>query len=271
MRVILLVGLMVAAAASANAAQDSLDAAKDLYASAAYEEALSTLSRLSDGGVSAPADYPADRRVSRFLSVRVGPNDRGRIGSGITHPPRTAGGTGGRRRVAPNRGDVRRRAEAHVTGSHSRPVPDRSTTARSKAICGSRTPSRRDTGLVERSGAPRRLGRRPGGPERTRRRIPGAVTRDHGDGNARAAAAHSGDPDAAVHAGDSDATVRRVPPPQSTPAIPSEATGEPRTYRIEDQDVAPPVAISSSYAERPGRAPGVPPDAAQADHPGPHD
>ena len=35
-------------------AQDSLSAAKDLYASAAYEDALSTLSRLTEGGSAAP-------------------------------------------------------------------------------------------------------------------------------------------------------------------------------------------------------------------------
>jgi tetratricopeptide (TPR) repeat protein len=55
MKTILLVGLMAAAAANASAAQDQLNAAKDLYASAAYEEALSTLARLSESGTNAPA------------------------------------------------------------------------------------------------------------------------------------------------------------------------------------------------------------------------
>jgi hypothetical protein len=55
MKTILLVGVMAAAAAGAGGAQDQFNAAKDLYASAAYEEALSTLSRLSESGVSAPA------------------------------------------------------------------------------------------------------------------------------------------------------------------------------------------------------------------------
>ena len=54
MRVFLLAGFMTTAAAAVHANQDQLDAAKNLYASAAYEEALSTLSRLSAGGVSAP-------------------------------------------------------------------------------------------------------------------------------------------------------------------------------------------------------------------------
>ena len=55
MKAVLVVGLMAVAAASAAARQDQLDAAKDLYASAAYEEALSTLVRLSEDGVAAPA------------------------------------------------------------------------------------------------------------------------------------------------------------------------------------------------------------------------
>jgi Gram-negative bacterial TonB protein C-terminal len=46
MRAIVIVGVMLAAAGSGLGAQDSLSAAKDLYASAAYEDALSTLSRM---------------------------------------------------------------------------------------------------------------------------------------------------------------------------------------------------------------------------------
>jgi hypothetical protein len=49
-----LVGIL-GGAVSAAAAQDQLDAAKDLYASAAYEEALSALSRLNDNASGAPA------------------------------------------------------------------------------------------------------------------------------------------------------------------------------------------------------------------------
>jgi len=54
MRAMVLVGLLAAVGATARADQNSLEAAKDLYASAAYEEALSTLSRLGEGA-SAPA------------------------------------------------------------------------------------------------------------------------------------------------------------------------------------------------------------------------
>src|SRR5215213_510994 len=43
------IGLVLAAAAQPASAQDPLGSAKDLYASASYEEALSTLSRLADG------------------------------------------------------------------------------------------------------------------------------------------------------------------------------------------------------------------------------
>jgi hypothetical protein len=53
MRAILIIGFVLAAAAAGLAAQDPLGAAKDLYASAAYDDALSTLSRM-DGGSIAP-------------------------------------------------------------------------------------------------------------------------------------------------------------------------------------------------------------------------
>ena len=60
MKAIVIVGVMLAAAGGAGLnAQDPLSAAKDLYASAAYEDALSTLSRLDGAaapGVSRQAD-----------------------------------------------------------------------------------------------------------------------------------------------------------------------------------------------------------------------
>src|ERR671931_2098863 len=54
MRAIVVVVGVVAAAAVARADQDPLNLAKEMYASAAYEEALSTLSRLTDGRASTP-------------------------------------------------------------------------------------------------------------------------------------------------------------------------------------------------------------------------
>jgi hypothetical protein len=53
MRSILIIGVVLVAAGAGLGAQDPLVAAKDLYASAAYEDALSQLSRL-DGGSTAP-------------------------------------------------------------------------------------------------------------------------------------------------------------------------------------------------------------------------
>lgn len=47
-KAIVVIGFVVVAAQSGLGAQDSLNAAKDLYASAAYEDALSTLTRLTD-------------------------------------------------------------------------------------------------------------------------------------------------------------------------------------------------------------------------------
>jgi hypothetical protein len=55
MRTIVVVGLIAAAAAAATAEQNPLERAKDLYASAAYEEALSTLSHRRRVGTPRPA------------------------------------------------------------------------------------------------------------------------------------------------------------------------------------------------------------------------
>ena len=54
MRAIVVAVGLVAASTAASADQDPLNIAKDLYASAAYEEALSTLSRLTDARASMP-------------------------------------------------------------------------------------------------------------------------------------------------------------------------------------------------------------------------
>jgi len=54
MRTIVLVGLMFVSAAAASA-QNTLEAAKDLYASAAYEEALSALSQLGQSATGTPS------------------------------------------------------------------------------------------------------------------------------------------------------------------------------------------------------------------------
>jgi len=55
MRLIVLVGLMAAAGSAVRADQNPLERAKDLYASAAYEEALSTLSHVNDSATNASA------------------------------------------------------------------------------------------------------------------------------------------------------------------------------------------------------------------------
>ena len=54
MKATLIFGLVLVAAQVGTGAQDSLTTAKDLYASAAYEDALSTLTRLTESGGAAP-------------------------------------------------------------------------------------------------------------------------------------------------------------------------------------------------------------------------
>jgi hypothetical protein len=60
----LLLAFAVLAVAPAVAAQESLTAAKDLYASAAYEDALSTLTRLRDG--STATAEPMIRQIDQY-------------------------------------------------------------------------------------------------------------------------------------------------------------------------------------------------------------
>jgi TonB family protein len=61
MKPIALIGLLLAACPSLLGAADSLDAARDLYASAAYEEALSMLGRLND-----PESADVARQVDQY-------------------------------------------------------------------------------------------------------------------------------------------------------------------------------------------------------------
>jgi hypothetical protein len=63
MRATVIVGLVLLAAQPALRGQDSLNAAKDLYASAAFEEALSILSRLDGGAANAP---DIDRQIDEY-------------------------------------------------------------------------------------------------------------------------------------------------------------------------------------------------------------
>ena len=73
MRTIVIVGaLLIAAGAAATRAQDLLSAAKDQYASAAYEDALSTLNRLD--GVGRTGRRAPGRRVPRVLPVCARPH-----------------------------------------------------------------------------------------------------------------------------------------------------------------------------------------------------
>jgi TonB family protein len=68
------VAVVCVSVASAAAAQDSLGAAKDLYAAAAYEEALSTLTRLNTAGAESSATSEIDqyRAFCLFALGRTG-------------------------------------------------------------------------------------------------------------------------------------------------------------------------------------------------------
>jgi protein TonB len=69
-RALWLGGLMVLAATIAVAADDSLATARDLYAAAAYEDALAVLNRLGPAGV--PGDGPAIGQYRAFCLLALG-------------------------------------------------------------------------------------------------------------------------------------------------------------------------------------------------------
>ena len=71
MKAVAIVGMTIPMLAAGLVAQDPLRDAKDLYASAAYEDALLTLTKLSSAGgrrIAAP-----DRGIPRFLPLRTRP------------------------------------------------------------------------------------------------------------------------------------------------------------------------------------------------------
>jgi len=72
------VAILFLSVASAGAAQDSLSAAKDLYAAAAYEEALSTLARLSAAPNEAAASTRSTSTARSVSSPSDGPPKRSR-------------------------------------------------------------------------------------------------------------------------------------------------------------------------------------------------
>ena len=70
-RALWLGGLIVLAATTAVAADDSLATARDLYAAAAYEDALAVLNRLGTPA-GAPGDGPAIGQYRAFCLLALG-------------------------------------------------------------------------------------------------------------------------------------------------------------------------------------------------------
>ncbi len=243
MRVILLVGLMVAAAASANAGQDSLDAAKDLYASAAYEEALSTLSRLTEGGVSVPS---VARQVDEYRAFCLYALGR------TTEAESVAESLIRREPLAPlEAADASPRIEAMFVAVRKRMLPglirDQYRTVR--PLLDQKQYAAAEPRLAETRHwltEAERLGVWDAGLADLSVLVDGFL--------ALSRATMETAPPAPPQPGPATPSATGTPAPQqstpaiptarSTPAAPSEATGELHTYRIEDQDVAPPVAIS---------------------------
>jgi len=127
MRAIFIIGAVLVAARAGLRAQDTISVARDLYASAAYEEALSTLSRM-DGATAAP---DVARQVDEYRAFCLYALGRTREAESIAesmvrkHP---AGRIGRRRVAAPRKrcspacaSGCCRRSSANGSGRRDRP------------------------------------------------------------------------------------------------------------------------------------------------------
>jgi hypothetical protein len=253
MKEILLVGLMVAAVASASEAQDSLDAAKDLYASAAYEEALSTLSRLSDGGGSAPAIVRQIDEYRAFCLYALGRTTEAEsvAESLIRREPL----------AALDAADASPRIEEMFVSVRKRILPGliRDQYRTTRALLDQKQYGAAEPRLAETRdmlSEAERLGVWDAGLADLSELVDGFLALSRATMETATLAPPQSTsaipppqspptipPAQSTSAIQSPQPTSAIPPPQSTSAIPSEATGELRTYRIEDEDVTPPVTI----------------------------
>ncbi len=174
MKAIAIVGLLLVATQAALRSQDSLTAAKDLYASAAYEEALSTLTRLAGDGSTAPdiarqvAEY---RAFSLYALGRTGEAESVAESIIRKEPLTTLGAPDASPRLELMFSNVRKRL---LPVADPRPVPDGAICARSKELGRGRTAAGRSAADDYGGGEARRKRRWTRRPEYPGRWIPRA-------------------------------------------------------------------------------------------------
>jgi TonB family protein len=229
-------GLIVVTAPAAGADQDPLNVAKDLYASASYEEALSTLSRLTDvraPGVARLADQYrafclyALGRVSEAESVAE---------SLIRREPL----------LQLDAADASPRIEAMFVGVQKRILPGliREQYRESRGLVEQKQFKAAETRLADVHQLlveAQRLGAWDDGLADLNVLVDGFLTlaRSQAEPPAPAAAAPAAPPPAAPPV----AAPQVAAPSEPARAAAGEPSGEPRIYRIDDGDVRPPVVV----------------------------
>jgi hypothetical protein len=230
---------MVAASAIPTAAQDQLDAAKDLYASAAYEEALTALSRLSDDAAVAPDRTREVDEYRAFCLFALGRTAEAEsVAEAIIRRDPLA---------ALNTADASPRLEAMFMSVRRRVLPglirDRYRAVR--ALINDKRYAAAEPGLADLQrllAAAERLGAWDEGLADLRVLVEGFLdlSRAQVENDKRAEPATSAPAAESVPA-----------TPEPTPAAAAEAPGEPPLYSIEHADVTPPATVYQ-------RAPSVP-------------
>jgi len=236
MRWIVLVGLLAGVGAIARADQNPLEAAKDLYASAAYEEALSTLSRLGEGGTSAPAVARQVDEYRAFCLYALGRTKEAEsvAESLIRHEP-----------LAPlAAADASPRLEAMFAGVQKRILPSliREEYRNLRPILDRKEYAAAEPRLAETRrllNEAERLGAWDEGLADLSVLVDGflALSRARADMNVPAPA-----PPAAPAASPAPAAPSSSGPSESAP-MPSTRASGPRVYRVDDANVTPPVPI----------------------------
>jgi TonB family protein len=260
MRAIFLIGVVLLAAGPGLEAQDTLVAAKDLYASAAYEDALSLLSRM-DGGSTAPEIARQADEYRVFCLYALGRTEEAEsIAEAMIRkdPLAQLAAADASPRLELMFADVRRRLLPSL-------IRERFLTARSaldkKSFTDAEPPLTdarlmlveaekldvRDDGLADLStlvdGFLELI--RSGAGQHTSRRPVAAAASD-------AATAAQGDPPPVQEAAPSLAPTSPSPAADRPDAAsPSAAVSDPKLYSVDDEDVSPPVVLDQTMPSMP--------------------
>jgi len=242
-RTLVIVGLMAAAAAAATAEQNPLERAKDLYASAAYEEALSTLSHVTDAVAGTPAVQRQVDEYRAFCLYALGRNGEAEsVAESIIRREPLA---------QLDAADASPRLEAMFVSVQKRILPGliRDQYRKLRSLLDQKQFAAAEPGLAETRrmlNEAERLGAMDEGLGDLGVLIDGFLALSHARGEMRSSAAPTPAAPAAPAAMPA-VVAAAIEPPAAAPSEGrpdlSAARNKPRVYSVEDADVLPPVAI----------------------------